>query len=520
MLLSSTISAEIIEIHQLKELEKPFSAPLKSTDWVLFDIDYTLTEPQHPILQMSVIKHNKQRFKEELATFTPEQKDLVPILMVTQFPSKLIDCDLPWVIRKLKDDCTVLGFTAADTSVVGDVGAVPQWRQKELKRLGIDFSPNPKTSQLPNKNIEFTQFSPFRGTFPIYQNGILYANVNHSKGEVLAAFLDKTAQKPTKVIFIDDTLENIRGVEAEMKNRGIPFLGVHYRVPANESVNITESEWRAVWDKIHDRAEKANILEGVLQTGNIAAIEWAAHSMPKDSIIIFDVGNVLLAHKDAILNYKYRQWIKEWFEREAPEIDKSTWRSLSATINREAEMVLVNKALPEIINEGKQKGTVIALSRFWCGPSDTESSFERHRLVLLKNVGISFDDPFPNAAGWHHSELEATYSNGLVQTEAPLKGPVLEAFLKHVGHRPKAILFVDDRKDQCDSISQSAKRLGIPALCIQYTEAIDRTPAFDPAIADLQLRTLVYERRWISDDAARHLLLSMQDTHTLIEAEL
>ena len=42
-------------------------------------------------------------------------------------------------------------------------------------------------------------------------------------------------------------------------------------------------------------------LEGILKTGNITGIQWASKQMHDDSLIIFNVGNVLLAHQDAAM---------------------------------------------------------------------------------------------------------------------------------------------------------------------------------------------------------------------------
>lgn len=500
LLCSSAVDAEIREIHQLKEVEQILSTPLSSSDWVLFDIDYTLTAPDHPALQMSVIKQNKQRFRQELAQFTEQERDLLPMLMVTQTPNKLTEAAVPELLDVLRRrGATVLGFTSADTSVFPDVGEVPTWRSRELKRLGITF----EASQIPYEHFELKYFPPFRGTYPLYSDGILYANNLPGKGEVLAAFIDTLQDRPTRVVLVDDTLDKLQSVQEAMDQKKIPFLGLHYQ-PIDAAVpQVSDEAWRAVWDAIHRRVEAANIPEGIIQTAHPAAIDWAVSSAPCGSLIIFDVGNVLLVHCDAVLRHKYRPWVKGWFDREAPEVDVEGWRILSGIIDREAKMGLVNSIIPKVIEKGKTKGIVIALSKFWVGSTgDDEMTFEKQRLTSLKSVGIDFGHPFSSADGWLRKDLQASYSHGLIQTEAPLKGPVLQAFLQYIGWQPKAIIFVDDRKDQCESIAAAAKDLKIPALCINYTEAIDHTPPLDPVVAGLQLRTLVTERRWLSDEEA------------------
>lgn len=261
ILLSSILAAEIKEIQQIKELEETMVS-LKSTDWVIFDIDYTLIEPTHPALQMSTFKQNKQRFRDELASFTEEQKKIVPLLMVTQFPSRLIDPCILILIKKLQDkNIPILGLTSLDTSTVPEIGPLIAWRANELKKLGINFNLS-RASPFPKERIEFNELPSFRETFPVYQEGILYCNVTPSKGAVLSAFLNKlsftSTNKPTKVIFVDDSLENVQSVEEEMKKREIPFLGIHYRQKIDETnaPKVSDEEWRAIWDKIHDRAKR------------------------------------------------------------------------------------------------------------------------------------------------------------------------------------------------------------------------------------------------------------------------
>ena len=259
MLFSNTLLAEIKEIHQISELEKVLT-PLRSSDWLLFDIDYTLTEPSEPILQMAVIKQNKERFRNELAKFTDEQKLLVPVLMVTQVESQLTEPSVPNLIQKLKDHkIPVLGFTAVDTSIIPGIGSIPNWRATELKRLGINF--HSIASLVLKEKIEFTEFPSFRGTFPLYQDGILYSNVTPSKGSVLKAFLSKIDQTPSRIIFVDDSLENLQSVEAELQNLGIPYLGIHYKVQVDTTKlpKVTEDEWNSIWDQIRDRAKSITL---------------------------------------------------------------------------------------------------------------------------------------------------------------------------------------------------------------------------------------------------------------------
>jgi Protein of unknown function (DUF2608) len=243
----------IKEIDRVDQLET-ITGPLQCSDWLFFDIDYTLIEPSQPVLQMSVIKQNKKRFENELSKFPDDQKAFIPLVMVTQSPPHLIDISIPSFIQKLQDrNIPILGFTALNTSAISKIGSLPAWRAGELKKLGINFS---HRSIFPEESIEFTEFPPFQGTFPLYDEGILYCNITASKGTVLIAFLKKISQKPSRIVLIDDTLENLQSVEDELKKEGIPFLGIHFIEQKDEMPEFTDDDWESVWNELRARTNE------------------------------------------------------------------------------------------------------------------------------------------------------------------------------------------------------------------------------------------------------------------------
>ena len=232
----------------MSELEETLMK-LNGGEWVLFDVDYTLTEPKEPALKMSVIKQNKDKFKSELKSFNESERLMVPVLMVTQSESVLTQPEFPSLLTRLHEKkVKTMGFTAIDTASLPDVGSVPRWREKELSHLALLFDPPFQAS------IEFTDFPPFRKTYPLYHSGVLYANVLPSKGDVLKAFLEQFFFKPQKIVFVDDTLDNLLSVQEALKETNISFTGLHYKIEAETIPEVTDSEWRQVWDKLKDRA--------------------------------------------------------------------------------------------------------------------------------------------------------------------------------------------------------------------------------------------------------------------------
>jgi hypothetical protein len=59
------------------------------------------------------------------------------------------------------------------------------------------------------------------------QEGVI-ASKRTAKGVILSRFLDRAQFKPRTVVFIDDSMENIKDVEQSCKATGIRFYGFHF----------------------------------------------------------------------------------------------------------------------------------------------------------------------------------------------------------------------------------------------------------------------------------------------------
>jgi len=255
--LATSLTGEIQIINHLDEIKGYLSNDPSSTEWVIFDIDNTLTTCTHPALQIPVYRANRQRFMDEFAKYTKEQQHYLPALIVTEGQRKLIDSQTPVLISELQfSGVTVFGFTALNSGATPNGENFPSWRKNELESLNINFSQEPH-SPLPKESIEFRQFPSFEGSYPLYQDGVLYSNVIPTKGDVFLAFLEKVEQKPKRIIFIDDSLKNVVSVEEATKKIGIEYVGLHYmEQQASDAPTITDEIWRSFWDTVPERIKQ------------------------------------------------------------------------------------------------------------------------------------------------------------------------------------------------------------------------------------------------------------------------
>jgi len=244
---------EIMQIDQISDIEK---VSLDPGAWIFFDIDYTLTKPGHRVLQNLQTLMGDCRTRKLYEQYSPEQKRLFPIVIVSHVPNVLVSPDIPGLLVRLQEKGhTILGCTAADTSTFLSIGSVPEWREKELRRLGITF-----TQKGPPKS--FKQFTPYRTTYPLFQKGVLYTNTDTvSKEDAMLALLDHLGERPPQIVLVDDSRKNFEGIEQKMEEERIPFLGFHF-IPQQEEETISDQERNEVWDSIQKRIEKESLYEG------------------------------------------------------------------------------------------------------------------------------------------------------------------------------------------------------------------------------------------------------------------
>jgi len=234
--LSPDLLAEIKQIKQISEIEK---ISLQSKAWVLFDIDDTVTMPQCRAFQNF---EQDKRYQKLWTQCAVEKRELLPSIVISSSPRVLVSQDIPGSIAQLqKDGYTALGCTATPTSSFYNV-SILKWREEELKRLGVVFTQK-------GSSKVFDQFASHRGTFPIFQEGVLYTNMNVSKGDAIVALLDHLNESPSQILLIDDLLENILNVQETMKKRAIPFLGLHF-LPIQEEGAVSDEEWYKAWGPV------------------------------------------------------------------------------------------------------------------------------------------------------------------------------------------------------------------------------------------------------------------------------
>lgn len=228
-LMGAFLGAEIIQSSSLAPIEEALEEASKDT-LVLFDAVDTLITCDEPLFH----NNNKTAFsKVSSALFQGMPRERVDEWMTTILnvrKTSLVDyrvLDLIDLIREKKLQMLVL--TSCGTGKYGLIDKMEDWRIHQLENLGINFK------DLTLKRERWLNSMQGPHGIPLLKQGVVFT-AQIDKAIVLEELLRKEHLKPKKILYIDDQLENLKGVEALCDKKGVEFLGFEYTAVKDRSV--------------------------------------------------------------------------------------------------------------------------------------------------------------------------------------------------------------------------------------------------------------------------------------------
>ncbi len=246
----------------------------------------------------------------------------------------------------------------------------------------------------------------------------------------------------------------------------------------------------------------------IIKTSDFNFIVEATKNVDQNTLIVFDVDEVLFQPKDQVLRAKFQQFIDK-FEKivhnmSHPE-NQVDYHSL---ILLKRQISPVNDGFINLIaNLQNDNIKVVALTHCLSGEFGNIKSVADWRLGELQNIGYNFVHSWPNldeqileTNSAENVESLPLFKQGVLFTNGTPKGLVLEAFLRYSGYVPNKIIFVDDLAVNIASVSEAAVRLNVEYIGIEYVAADElETAPLNEKRAEVQLRKLISEREWLND---------------------
>jgi hypothetical protein len=245
-------------------------------------------------------------------------------------------------------------------------------------------------------------------------------------------------------------------------------------------------------------------MQKIIKTEDFSVIEKAISSADQDSLVVFDVDDVLITPKDKVL--RQNSYIYETVENILGESKSSEILELYSIIFSQRKSCFVDERfVPLIINLQNNGIKTIALTNCSTEKFYEIPSMKDWRIKELESFGYNFGYSWSGVQEIKFENLPTPeegifpmFSSGILFTNDIPKGNVLGAFLNHINFKPNHIIFIDDRLKYLESVADIAKNASILYTGIEYIAAEMQANDFCKEFARRQLEILVKEKRWVS----------------------
>lgn len=207
----------------------------------------------------------------------------------------------------------------------------------------------------------------------------------------------------------------------------------------------------------------------------------------KDTLVLFDCDDVLTIPKEDALSYKNFDTTLAYSEEYLYGKKESVIESFYDKVKKDIrDLRLLNENWLNIITEMQDADTKVAmLTAHQTGEYEGQQHYENMRKDELAVLGVDFKQSWPiheQVTLLFDDRNPALFDDGIIFSCSFSKGRVLEKFLRywrdnHNGNFSK-IIFVDDNRDNIESVYRTCAFMGISYLGIEYRK-VEALPTID-----------------------------------------
>jgi hypothetical protein len=223
-------------------------------------------------------------------------------------------------------------------------------------------------------------------------------------------------------------------------------------------------------------------------------------SFSQTTLVLVDIDDVLIYPKDALLQNWRTFWRPQGSRLWTAEEDTIAWMSASFQI--------LDPAGPTLLKLLYTRGVpTIGLTAFAMDQPGILESVPLWRSKHLEELGLSFrmekEVVFPIPPGFIPPSFEkgVLYCGDCYRNDRENKGKILSLYLDWQDWTPDLVVHIDDGQKHLESVQRELDRRKIPFLGFHYIpKALD---PIEERVAELQYKTILDQKRWLSDEEAR-----------------
>lgn len=194
-------------------------------------------------------------------------------------------------------------------------------------------------------------------------------------------------------------------------------------------------------------------LAEITKTSELVPIELALKQADSETLVVFDVDDVLLMPNDQILKKHNKHYLDEIERKIEKQLGESAAQVLYSIIFIQRHNSPVDEKIIKLISRLQADGIkILALINCFTGKFGKNASMEDWRINELRRIGYDFGKSWGGLAPQNfkgllkrehglsaESSLHPAFKNGAMFTTSVSKGEALKAFLAYAQFMPKRI---------------------------------------------------------------------------------
>lgn len=234
-------------------------------------------------------------------------------------------------------------------------------------------------------------------------------------------------------------------------------------------------------------------------------------NLDSKALVVFDVDETLIIAKDKILRPAGEKYLYNLTASFGKSLNEDQHKELRSITMLQREIAHTDPSIPALFQKMQKKCIAsIALTAMPSGKYGLIPSMEEWRGEELKRSGIDFTLHSPIQADINFEEFgehnPLIFYKGMLCSSDHPKGLALKAFLQKTDIKPSKIIFVEDKRNNLDSVEEEIKKMAISYKGFHYVGALKFDEEVNEEVAKFQLHYLLKNKKWLSDDQVHHLM--------------
>ena len=255
----------------------------------------------------------------------------------------------------------------------------------------------------------------------------------------------------------------------------------------------------------------------IFSTSDSSFIEEELKEADKNTLVIFDINDVLLEQKELLFKKQNSTLLKNLLKEMSANMSNEEEQTLYSVVVQRP-VVYVDENFVRIIHDLQNKNVkVIALTNGLVGTYGYVKSMDRLLIQQLRDLDYHLEKSWldlNNAQIYmtKSKDRKILFAEGIVFANKMIskasKGESLLAFFKYADFYPKKVIFIDDKLKNLKSVSNILEKQGVEFIGFEYTKAKNRknSPVITKEHAKLQLSILKKRHKLLSDEEIDKIL--------------